>query len=127
VSDQATNQSTSSPATPPGLTAWRRRLPDCPPPIWTLPSAVTTGRSGRSCITSPTATNLWKEFVKRAIRQSGGRVQPGWYWQIAQDEWAQRWAYRERDIEPSLALFRAAAPTSSSCWPTGPRHGPTAC
>jgi len=52
--------------------------------------------------------DLWKEFVKRAIGNPGGEFTLAWYWQIRQAEWARRWAYRERDIEPSLALFRAS-------------------
>jgi uncharacterized damage-inducible protein DinB len=52
--------------------------------------------------------DLWKEFVKRAIGNPEGEFTLAWYWQIGQDEWARRWAYRERDIEPSLALFRAS-------------------
>jgi hypothetical protein len=51
--------------------------------------------------------DLWKEFVKRAIGNPEGEFILAWYWQIGQDEWARRWAYRERAIEPSLALFRA--------------------
>jgi len=52
--------------------------------------------------------DLWKEFVKRAAGNPGGEFSLAWYWQIGQDEWARRWAYRERAIEPSLALFRAS-------------------
>ncbi len=52
--------------------------------------------------------DLWKEFVKRAAGNPEGEFSLAWYWQIAQDEWARRWAYRERAIEPSLALFRAS-------------------
>jgi len=52
--------------------------------------------------------DLWKEFVKRAIGNPEGEFTLAWYWQIGQAEWAGRWAYRERAIEPSLALFRAS-------------------
>ena len=52
--------------------------------------------------------DLWKEFVKRAIGNPEGEFILAWYWQIGQAEWARRWAYRERAIEPSLALFRAS-------------------
>jgi hypothetical protein len=50
---------------------------------------------------------LWTGFVKQAIGDPGGRFDLHWYWQIPQDEWARRWAYARREIEPSLALFRA--------------------
>jgi len=52
--------------------------------------------------------DIWKEFVKRAIGNPAGEFTLAWYWQLAQNDWAGRWAYRERDIEPSLALFRAS-------------------
>jgi hypothetical protein len=51
--------------------------------------------------------DLWKEFIKRAIGNPEGEFILAWYWQIGQEEWARRWAYQEREIEPSLALFRA--------------------
>jgi len=51
--------------------------------------------------------DLWKGFVKRAIGDPVGEFTLAWYWQMPQDEWARRWAYQERAIEPSLALFRA--------------------
>jgi len=51
--------------------------------------------------------DLWKGFVKQAIGHPAGEFTLVWYWQITQDEWAERWAYGERAIEPSLALFRA--------------------
>jgi uncharacterized damage-inducible protein DinB len=51
--------------------------------------------------------DIWKEFIKRAIGQPQGEYTLAWYWQIPQDEWAKRWAYSQRDISPSLALFRA--------------------
>jgi len=52
--------------------------------------------------------DIWKEFVKRAIGDPAGEFTLAWYWRIPQTEWAGRWAYRERAIEPSLALFRAS-------------------
>jgi len=52
--------------------------------------------------------DIWKEFVKRAVGNPAGEFTLAWYWHIPQDEWAGRWAYRERAIQPSLALFRAS-------------------
>ena len=52
--------------------------------------------------------DLWKAFVKQAIGNPGSEFVLEWYWQIPQDEWVERWAYREREIEPSLALYRAS-------------------
>jgi len=79
--------------------------------------------------------DIWKEFVKRAVGNPEGEFSLAWYWQIGQDEWARRWAYEQREIEPSLALFRASRahvvqllthrPDAWShslliCWPGGP-------
>ena len=52
--------------------------------------------------------DLWKAFIKQAIGNPGSEFVLAWYWQIPQDEWAERWAYGERAIEPSLALYRAS-------------------
>ena len=51
--------------------------------------------------------DMWKLFIKRAIGNPNGEYAFDWYWQVPQDEWAKRWSYKERSIEPSLALFRA--------------------
>jgi hypothetical protein len=51
--------------------------------------------------------DIWKVFVKRAIGNPGGRFDLQWYWEMPQDEWVKSWAYATREIEPSLALFRA--------------------
>jgi len=51
--------------------------------------------------------DMWKLFIKRAIGNPNGEYTFDWYWQVPQDEWAKRWNYQERSIEPSLALFRA--------------------
>jgi hypothetical protein len=51
--------------------------------------------------------DLWKLFIKRAIGNSEGVFSLDWYWQVPQDELAKHWHYKERAIEPSLAMFRA--------------------
>lgn len=51
--------------------------------------------------------DLWKGFIKQAIGNPGGEFSLAWYWSMPQDEWAARWQYAARDIEPSLALFRS--------------------
>ena len=51
--------------------------------------------------------DLWKLFIKRAIGNPNGEYVFDWYWQVPQDEWAKRWHYEDRSIEPSLAMFRA--------------------
>lgn len=52
--------------------------------------------------------DIWKVFIKRAIGNPGGKFSLEWYWQMSQDEWAERWAYKQRAIEPSLALLCAS-------------------
>ena len=51
--------------------------------------------------------DIWKSFVKQAIGNPGGEFLLDWYWQLPQDEWAKRWNYQARSIEPSLLMFRA--------------------
>ena len=51
--------------------------------------------------------DIWKSFIKQAIGNKQGEFTLAWYWQTPQDEWVELWAYRERAIHPSLALFRA--------------------
>jgi len=51
--------------------------------------------------------DIWKAFIKRAVGALGGEFSLEWYWVTPQEEWAGRWAYRDRAIEPSLALLRA--------------------
>jgi hypothetical protein len=51
--------------------------------------------------------DMWKLFIKRAIGNPEGEFLFDWYWQVPQDDWANSWHYKERAIEPSLALFRA--------------------
>jgi hypothetical protein len=52
--------------------------------------------------------DLWKSFVKQAIGHPGSQFELQWYWDLPQTEWAARWAYADREIEPSLAFFRAS-------------------
>ena len=81
--------------------------------------------------------DIWKVFVKRAVGNPGGRFDLQWYWDKPQDEWVQSWAYAVREIEPSLALFRAnrahivqllsSIPSAweqrlSVRWPSGEEH-----
>jgi uncharacterized damage-inducible protein DinB len=52
--------------------------------------------------------DLWKGFVKQAIGNPGSRFELQWYWDMPQTEWAASWAYASREVDPSLALFRAS-------------------
>lgn len=51
--------------------------------------------------------SLWTSFIKQAL---GGQERPFelfWYWDLTQDEWAEKWAYGIRPIDSGLALLRA--------------------
>ena len=50
--------------------------------------------------------DLWKACIKAALGNSRELFSFRWYWDKPQDEWAERWHYAGRAIEPSLALFR---------------------
>jgi len=52
--------------------------------------------------------DIWKVFIKRTIGNQSGEFTLDWYWQFPQDDWAERWAYATREIEPSLALLHAS-------------------
>jgi len=51
--------------------------------------------------------DIWKIGIKAALGNSSGTFTLQWYWDRPQDEWVGSWDYAERDIKPSLALFRA--------------------
>jgi hypothetical protein len=50
---------------------------------------------------------LWKEFLLRAAGETEREFSLAWYWCLPQDEWVKRWSYAERDVNHSLALFKA--------------------
>jgi hypothetical protein len=51
------------------------------------------------------------DIFKLCIKMALGKGQPAfdlqWYWDMPQTRWAELWAYGERAIGPSLALFSA--------------------
>ncbi len=51
--------------------------------------------------------DIWKTFVKLALGNSEAVFTLQWYWSLPQTVWAERWAYADRELEPSLALFAA--------------------
>ncbi len=51
--------------------------------------------------------DLWSMCIKASLGDSRGLFSYRWYWEKPQDEWADNWGYAGREIEPSLALFRA--------------------
>lgn len=51
--------------------------------------------------------DLWKTCIKAALGEGPDPFSLGWYAALTQAQWAERWAYGQRPLEPSLALFRA--------------------
>jgi len=51
--------------------------------------------------------DLWKLCIKAALGNEQGEFTLAWYCVLPQDIWADRWAYAERPIDVSLALFKA--------------------
>ena len=51
--------------------------------------------------------DIWKTCIKMALGNGKATFDLQWYWTIPQTVWAERWAYADRAIEPSLTLFEA--------------------
>ena len=51
--------------------------------------------------------DLWSVAVKAAIGNPDGVFTLQWYWDMPQTMWAERWRYAEREVQPSLELFKA--------------------
>ena len=51
--------------------------------------------------------DLWKTCIKTALGNSNAVFSLQWYTEKPQMEWSKSWAYANRSLEPSLALFRA--------------------
>ena len=51
--------------------------------------------------------DLWGVAVKAAIGNPDGVFTLQWYWDVPQTTWAEQWRYADRDVQPSLELFRA--------------------
>ena len=51
--------------------------------------------------------DLWKSCIKMALGNEQAEFSLDWYRALSQETWANRWAYAQRSIEESLALFKA--------------------
>lgn len=51
--------------------------------------------------------DLWSVAVKAAIGNPDGVFTLQWYWDVPQTTWAEQWRYADRDVQPSLELFKA--------------------
>jgi uncharacterized damage-inducible protein DinB len=51
--------------------------------------------------------DVWSISVKAAIGRPGAVFTLQWYWDVPQTTWAERWRYADRDVQPSLELFKA--------------------
>jgi hypothetical protein len=51
--------------------------------------------------------DIWKLCIKMAIGNEHAEFELGWYGELTQRTWADRWAYGHRSIDVSLFLFKA--------------------
>jgi len=51
--------------------------------------------------------DIWKLAIKMAIGNEQAEFSLGWYASQTQETWADRWAYSQRSIGPSLSLLKA--------------------
>jgi hypothetical protein len=51
--------------------------------------------------------DLWSIGIKAAIGDPSGIFTLQWYWEVPQTTWAEQWHYADREVQPSLELFRA--------------------
>jgi hypothetical protein len=51
--------------------------------------------------------DLWKTCIKMALGNEQAEFSLDWYRALSQETWATHWAYPQRSIEVSLALFKA--------------------
>ena len=50
--------------------------------------------------------DIWTGFFKQALGGDRRQFDLSWYWDLSQDEWAQKWSYSQRPIEPALNLLK---------------------
>jgi hypothetical protein len=51
---------------------------------------------------------MWQLFLRAILGTDGIELPIQWYFAMPQDDWAERWAFRKRLVEPTLALFRGS-------------------
>ena len=51
--------------------------------------------------------DIWKICIKQALGNDQSEFSLDWYHALPQDTWADRWAYAQRSVDVSLALFKA--------------------
>jgi hypothetical protein len=51
--------------------------------------------------------DLWSLAIKAALGNPAGSFTLQWYWEVPQTTWAAQWHYADREVQPSLDLFRA--------------------
>jgi hypothetical protein len=51
--------------------------------------------------------DLWKTCIKMALGNNDAVFSLQWYTEKPQMEWSESWTYAQRELSPSLALFRA--------------------
>jgi len=51
---------------------------------------------------------MWQLFLRAILGSDGIHIPIDWYFDLEQQEWAERWSYGKRATGPTLALFRAS-------------------
>lgn len=51
---------------------------------------------------------MWQIFLRAIAGRDGIEFPIAWYFDLTQEEWAQRWAYDKHTIELTLVLFRSS-------------------
>jgi hypothetical protein len=51
---------------------------------------------------------MWQMFLRAILGMDGIDIPIRWYFDLSQDEWAERWASGKRELGPTLALFHGS-------------------
>ena len=51
---------------------------------------------------------MWQLYLRAIIGANGIEFPIQWYFGLSQDQWADCWSSDKRDVQPTLALFRAS-------------------
>ena len=51
---------------------------------------------------------MWQLYLRAILGRDGIEFPIQWYFGLPQEEWAKRWAYEKRSLDPTLALFRGS-------------------
>ncbi|MBN2355027.1 DinB family protein [candidate division KSB1 bacterium] len=52
--------------------------------------------------------DIWKLYIKMALGNEQAEFSLGWYWEMSQQTWGDRWAYSRRSLVESLSFLKAS-------------------